>query len=89
MSVSFLWNKENNTIFYRVKKKLIFLSFLWPIFLVPVFLCSFIIPFTEDSIIFIKPIFNFLLFLIVDLRYMFSRLFIDRHVSRVQFESRA
>ena len=42
------------------KKDLIFLSFLWSIFLFPVFLCSLIILSTEDSVIFVKSIFNFL-----------------------------
>ena len=70
----FCGTKKVNRIFYRVKQNLIFLSFLWSIFLFPFFLCSFIIPFTEDSVILIKSIFSFLLFLFVDLRHMFSRL---------------
>ena len=68
----FCGTKKINRIFYQVKKNLIFLSFLWSIFIVPVFLCSFITPFTEDSIIFIKSIFNILLFLIVDFRHVFT-----------------
>ena len=51
-----------NRIFYRVIKKSKFLSFLQSIFLVPVFLFSFLIPFTEDFISFIKSIFNISLF---------------------------
>ena len=43
-------------------KKSKFLSFLRSIFLVPFFLCSFLIPFTEDFINFMKSIFNILLF---------------------------
>ena len=45
----FCGTKKVNRRFYRVKK--IFLSFLRSIFLFPVFLCSFIIPFTENSVI--------------------------------------
>ena len=74
MSVPFLWNKENQQDFLPVIKNLNFFLFLRSIFLVPVFLCSFLIPFTEDLFIFFKSIFNFLLFLIIDLRHMFSRL---------------
>ena len=69
-----LWNKENKQDFLLGdKKNLNFLLFsgLRSIFLVPVFLCSFIIPFTENSVIFIKSIFNILLFLIVDLHHTF------------------
>ena len=68
----FLWNKENKPNFLPGEKNLMFLSFFRSIFLVPVFLCSFITPFMEDSI-FIKSIFSILLFLIVDLHQMFSR----------------
>ena len=49
----FCGTKKINRIFYWVKKNLIFLSFLWSVFLVPVFLCSFITPFMEDSVIII------------------------------------
>ena len=72
VSVSFLWNKESQKDFLPDEKNLIFLSFLRSIFLFPVFLCSFIFPFMEDSVIFIKLIFNFLLFFIVDLRHVFA-----------------
>ena len=74
VSVSFLWNKESQQDFLLGEKNLVFLTFLQSIFLFHVFLCSFIIPFTENAVIFVKSIFNFLLFLIVDLRHMFSRL---------------
>ena len=55
MSVSFLWNKENKQDFLLPvgEKNKIFLSFLWSVFLVPVFFCSLIIPFMEDVTIFI------------------------------------
>ena len=56
------------------EKNLIFLSFLQSIFLFPVFLCSFIIHITADSVILNKSIFNVLLFLIVNLHHMFLRL---------------
>ena len=68
----FCGTKKVNRIFYRVKKNLNFLSFLQSIFLFPVFLCSFIIPFMEDSVIFIKLMFSFLLFLIVYLCRVFG-----------------
>ena len=91
MSVSFLWNKESQQDFYRVKKKqqqkkknkkkkkkkLVLLSFLRFIFLFPVFLYSFIVPFTDYSVFFVKSIFDFLLSLIVDIRPTFSRLFLS------------
>ena len=81
----FCGTKKINRIFIYKKSK--FLSFLWSIFLVPVFLCSFFIPFTEDSVIFIKSIFNILLFLIIKLHHTFcdSRIYWDN--ARVQFES--
>ena len=47
-SVSFLWNKENKEDFLSGEKNLIYLSFSLEYFLFPVFLCSFIIPFTDD-----------------------------------------
>ena len=75
MSVSFLWNKESQKDLLPGEKNLILLSFLRFMFLFPVFFCSFIIPFTEDSVFFLKSIFNFLLLLIVDLCHMFSGLF--------------
>ena len=48
VSVSFLWNKESEQDFLSGEKNLIILSFLWSIFLFPVFLCSFIIPYYID-----------------------------------------
>ena len=70
----FCGTKKINRIFYRVIKNLSFFLFLRSIFLVPVFFCSFLIPFTENLIIFIKSIFSSLLLLIVVLRHAFSRL---------------
>ena len=55
-------------------KKYKFLLFLRSIFLFPVFFCSFLIPFTENLIIFIKAIFYILCLLVVVLRHAFSRL---------------
>ena len=46
-------------------------------------------PFMEGSVIFIKSIFNFLLFLIVDLRQMFCDFLTDRQNGPVQLESHA
>ena len=70
----FCGTKKNEQDFLPGEKNRILLSFLRSIFLFPAFLCSFIIPFTEDSIIFIKLIFSVLLFLIIDLDRMFSLL---------------
>ena len=70
----FCGTKKINRIFYWVIKNLYFFLFLWSIFKVPVFVCSFLIPFMENLIAFIKLIFNILLLLIVVLRHVFSRL---------------
>ena len=70
----FCGTKKINRSFYWVIKNLNFLLFLPSIFLVHVFFCSFLIPFTENLITFIKSIFNILLLLIVILRHAFSRL---------------
>ena len=65
----FCGTKRVNRIFIEWKKSN--LSFLLSRFF---FLCSFIIPFTDDSISFLKSIFNFLLLLIIDLCHTFSQL---------------
>ena len=72
--VSFLCNKESQQNFLSGEKNLIFLSFLRSKFLISCFLCSFIIPFMKIFLIFIKSIFNFLLFFTINLRHMFTRL---------------
>ena len=74
MSVSFCGTKKINRIFYRVIKNLNVFLFLWSSFLVPVFFCSFLIPFMENLITFIKSIFGILLLLIVVSSHAFSRL---------------
>ena len=89
VSVSFLWNKENKLIFYRVKKNLIYFSCLQSIFLFPVFLCSLIIPFMEDSIIFIKSIFSFLWFLSLICVICFRDFRVYHQGSRVLYQSHA
>ena len=45
-------------------------------FLFPVFLCSFIIPFTEDFVYFVKSILDFLFLLIFELGHTFPGLFL-------------
>ena len=71
--ILFCGTKKIKRRFYCVKKK-IYLSFLWNISYFLVFLCSFIIPFTDDSFSFQKSFFDFLLLLIVDPCHTFSRL---------------
>ena len=66
MSVSFLWNKENKNDFFNGDKKSKFLPFSLVYFLSFCFFCSFLIPFTEHLITFIKLIFNSMLLLIVN-----------------------
>ena len=56
------------------KKNLIYFSFLWNISYFLIFLWSFSIPFTDDSISFQKLLFDFLLLLIINLCHTFSRL---------------
>ena len=48
--------------------------FLFPVFL---HICSFIVPFMDDYIFFVKSIFDFLLLLIIDLCHVFSQLFLS------------
>ena len=73
-SVSFLWNKENKQHFSLGEKNIIYFSVFLTISYFMVFLCSFIIPFTDDSISFQILLFDFLLLLTVDPCHVFSRL---------------
>ena len=70
----FLWNKENKLEFLPGDKKSKFLLFLRSIFLNPVFFCSFLIPFMENLIIFIKSISYTLFFVDCRLHHAFSQL---------------
>ena len=81
----FCGTKKVNRIFYWVKKSN-FPFFTLVYFLISCFLMFHYHSFMADSVIFFKSIFNFLLFLIVNLLHMFSRLSYYRHDSRVQFE---
>ena len=65
----FCGTKKINRIFYEWKN-IIYLSFLWSIFIIPVMFLY--LPSTEDSIIFIISVFSLLLFWIVDVSYVFT-----------------